>query len=111
MKATWSLQEEAERLAARFVGINQAAFARAHGIPGGASMLSQHIKGRRPLNLVAAIAYARGFGVPLEDISPRLAEEVGMVNRLSEGSSDTGLAHDMSQARASESFPQMQWGT
>lgn len=39
-------------------------------------MLSQHIKGRRPLNLEAAVAYAKGFGVTLEEISPRLAEEV-----------------------------------
>lgn len=72
----WSNEEEASRLAARFVGVNQAAFARQHKVPGGASMLSQHIKGRRPMNLAAAMAYAAGFGVPLEEISPRLAEEV-----------------------------------
>lgn len=39
-------------------------------------MLSQHIKGRRPINLDAANAYADGFGCTLDEISPRLAEEV-----------------------------------
>lgn len=39
-------------------------------------MLSQHIKGRRPINLEAATAYARGFGVPLVQISPRLAQSL-----------------------------------
>jgi transcriptional regulator with XRE-family HTH domain len=71
----WSQEEEAQRLAERFSGISQASFAREHGVPGGASMLSQHIKGRRPINLPAALAYARGFGVPLEEISPRLAAQ------------------------------------
>lgn len=45
-------------------------------------MLSQHIKGRRPMNLQAATAYAAGFGVPLEEISPRLAEEVRAAKEL-----------------------------
>lgn len=39
-------------------------------------MLSQHIKGRRPINLEAARIYAIGFGCTLEEISPRLAREV-----------------------------------
>lgn len=74
--------EEAVQLHARFdrlkaeVGMGQAQFAREHNVPGGASMLSQHIKGRRPLNLEAALAYAKGFNVTLADISPRLAAEV-----------------------------------
>ena len=72
---TWSNEEEAERLAKRFVGVSQADFARRFHVRGGASMVSQHIKKRRPLNLAAAIAYARGFNVGLEDISPRLALE------------------------------------
>lgn len=78
----WTQDEEARRLAERFVGVNQAAFARQHMVPGGASMLSQHIKGRRPLNLPAATAYAAGFGVPLEEISPRLALEVAATQGL-----------------------------
>lgn len=39
-------------------------------------MLSQHLSGNRPLNLAAATAYAKGFGVALHEISPRLANEV-----------------------------------
>lgn len=76
MPKIWSAEQEAERLAARFAGVNQAKFARDHAVKGGASMVNQHIKGRRPLNLEAATAYAVGFGVPLAEISPRLANEV-----------------------------------
>lgn len=77
MKPAWTIEEEAERLEKRFVGVKQAQFARDFNVPGGASMLSQHIKGRRPINLDAAKAYARGFNCALSDISPRLAAEVG----------------------------------
>lgn len=82
MSGVWTPQEEAKRLAERFVGIKQAEFAREHGVPGGASMLSQHIKGRRPLNMAAAVAYARGFNVPLEQISPRLAATASQASPL-----------------------------
>jgi len=82
MSKIWSQEEEASRLHARFVrlkaekGIGQAEFARDNHVPGGASMLSQHIKGRRPINLDAAIAYKNGFGCFIEEISPRIAQEV-----------------------------------
>lgn len=88
----WSQEEEAQRLAERFSGISQAAFAREHGVPGGASMLSQHIKGRRPINLPAALAYARGFGVPLEEISPRLAAQANEAERIGKGIFQPGQA-------------------
>lgn len=39
-------------------------------------MVSQHLSGHRPMNLAAATAYAAGFGVPLAEISQRLALEV-----------------------------------
>jgi len=71
----WSLEEEAERLAKRFRGVNRAAFARDYEVSGGQSMIYQHITGRRPIGLEAAQAYARGFNCSLADISPRLAEE------------------------------------
>ncbi len=82
MDEIWTPDEEASRLHARFdalkmmAGIGQAKFARDHDIPGGPSMVSQHIKGRRPLNLEAATAYARGFRCPLVEISPRLANDI-----------------------------------
>jgi hypothetical protein len=74
MGKIWTTDEEAKHLAARFVGVNQAEFARKHALPGGPSMLSQHIKGRRPINMEAALVYMKGFKVGLEDISPRLAK-------------------------------------
>lgn len=67
--------EEAERLRARFNGVNRAEFARVHHVPGGAAMIYQHITGRRPISIEAAQAYAKGFGCTLEDISQRLADE------------------------------------
>jgi len=75
MSRIWTQAEEANRLKARFQGLSQATFAREHQLPGGASMLSQHIHNRRPLNLEHALVYAKGFGVPLDEISPRLADE------------------------------------
>src|SRR4051812_14436487 len=70
----WTHAQEAERLADRFAGINRAEFARVHKVPGGGSMIYQHMQGIRPIGLEAAIAYARGFRVPLSEISPRLAQ-------------------------------------
>lgn len=81
MKEHWTPEQEAENLAKRFKGVNQAAFAREFDIPGGASMVSQHIKGRRPINMDSALAYMRGFGVTLADISPRLAAQMGKALR------------------------------
>ncbi len=71
----WTIEEEASALRARFDGVNRAAFARDHQVKGGQAMIYQHITGRRPLNLEAAMAYAEGFGCSLADISPRLAAE------------------------------------
>lgn len=69
----WTTEEEARRLSERFKGVKQAQFARDFNVPGGPSMISQHIKGHRPISLEAALAYAKGFGCSLEEISPRLA--------------------------------------
>ncbi len=43
--------------------------------------MSQHASGNRPIGLQAAIAYAKGFGVTLAEISPRLALEVAEGSR------------------------------
>lgn len=83
-KQQWAIamEEEAKALHKRFndlkatTGMGQAEFARVHKVPGGASMVSQHIKGRRPMNLDAAAAYAEGFKVPLHEISARIAKNV-----------------------------------
>lgn len=71
----WTTDEEAQRLASRFAGVNRAKFARTFGVPGGQVMVYQHITGRRPISLEAAEAYARGFSCSLAEISPRLAKE------------------------------------
>ena len=70
-----TIEEEASRLKERFAGVNRAEFARTHELKGGQSMIYQNITGRRPISMEAAMAYARGFGCTLEDISPRLAKE------------------------------------
>lgn len=84
--------QEAEALRKRFQGpprVSQAWFAETFRVPGGASMVNQHIKARRPISLDAALCYAKGFGVRLEDISPRLAIKL---NRASDPSTDTPKA-------------------
>lgn len=53
----------------------QATFAERHDL-GSQSMLSQYASGTRPLNLKAAIALARAFGVPVARISPTLAKRL-----------------------------------
>lgn len=91
----WTKEEEARQLALRFTGITQTVFAKQHGMPGGASMISQHIHGHRPISLEAATIYARGFGVTLADISPRLASEVSNASEVN----DTGNADAVSMPR------------
>ena len=71
----WTIEEEAAALRARFEGVNRAAFARDHQVKGGQAMIYQHITGRRPIGIEAAMAYAEGFGCTLAAISPRLAAE------------------------------------
>ncbi len=70
----WSTGEEAKRLAARFAHVNRSGFAREYKMPGGPEMIYQHLQAMRPISMEAAIVYARGFGVRLSEISPRLAK-------------------------------------
>lgn len=69
------MEQEALSLRARFTKVNRAAFARDHDLKGGQALIYQHITGRRPISLEAALVYAKAFGCALEDISPRLAKE------------------------------------
>lgn len=39
-------------------------------------MLSQNLSGHRPISMEGVIAYARGFGVPIGAISPKLADKL-----------------------------------
>ncbi len=95
MTNQWSKEEEARRLALRFAGLTQTVFAKQHGMPGGASMISQHIHGHRPISIEAAVIYARAFGVTLAEISPRLAGEVASASEVNA----TGNAEPVSMAR------------
>lgn len=79
----WTIEEEAAALRARFEGVNRAAFARDHEVKGGQAMIYQHITGRRPIGIEAAMAYAEGFGCTLAAISPRLAVEAKKAASLS----------------------------
>jgi len=72
------IDREAAALQDLFGDRNRAEFARVHQIPGGWSMVSQHLHGRRPISLEQGIAYAEGFQVTLDRISPRL---VALVQR------------------------------
>lgn len=83
MNPIWTTEEEAANLAALFAAVdNKAAFARTHNVPGGASMLSQHISGHRPMSMEAAVAYAHGLGIPIEKVSPRIAKQIADYSKL-----------------------------
>lgn len=69
-------QTEADNLAKRFEGVNRAKFAKEHKVKGGQAMIYNHITARSPISRSAALIYAKAFGCPLEDISPRLAAEL-----------------------------------
>lgn len=87
-------KEEGKKLGELFLGIKmtKADFARTFKVPGGPSMISQHISGNRPISMEAAIAYAQGFGCPIEEFSPRLADEAKIVARAV----DSDVAEDAS---------------
>ncbi|WP_157130320.1 hypothetical protein [Burkholderia pseudomallei] len=79
----WTKQEEADALSARFEKVkNRKKFAAEHGITGGDTMIFQHLKGKRPISMKAAIEYAKAFGCALEEISPRLALEVAQASNI-----------------------------
>lgn len=82
----WTVEEEARRLSKRFEGVkNRAAFARDHKVPGGQSMIYQHITARRPIGIEAALAYAQGFRCTVDEISPRLAIDARKALSLENG--------------------------
>lgn len=79
----WTTEMEATALKKRFDNVpNKAEFARDKKLPGGASMLSQHLSGNRPISLEAAVIYAQAFNCSLEEISPRIAMQVATAAAL-----------------------------
>ncbi len=99
MYEIWTHDEEAERLGKRFAalkqekGMGQAKFARDYSVPGGPSIVNQHIKGHRPISMAAAISYAKGFGCPLAEISPRIALEVESASGIHSGTGSPEVEH------------------
>jgi hypothetical protein len=55
--------------------ISQMEFGAKYGI-GSQGMVWQYLKGRRPLNIKAAVAFARGLGVKVSDFSAGLAAQI-----------------------------------
>ncbi|RCS59734.1 hypothetical protein [Parvibium lacunae] len=49
-------------------------FAKKMNFPGGPNLIYQHMEGLRPISLEAALLYAEGLGVGIEEFSPRIAE-------------------------------------
>lgn len=76
MKEELTPEQEGALLALLLGDRSKAQFARDNQLPGGASMLSQHLSGHRPISLKAAAVYAKGLGVPVEAFSPRLARQI-----------------------------------
>lgn len=71
--------EEANRLRALYnakVTVSQEAFGAEHGI-GSQGMVWQYLNHRSPLNLEAALKFARALECSVADFSPRLAEALG----------------------------------
>lgn len=54
-------------------GVSQEDFGAEYGI-GNQAMVSQYLRGERPLNIWAAAKFARGLKCTIEDIAPNLAE-------------------------------------
>lgn len=82
MKEAYEIETDGSRLKKKFAalktetGMNKAAFARVFKVPGGASMISQHISGHRPIGLDAIVAYTKGFKCSVIEISPTLAAQL-----------------------------------
>lgn len=74
----WQM-EDARRLKALFDArepkISQAEFGAQFDI-GSQGMVWQYVAARRPLNIKAVTAFARGLGVTVEEISPKIATEI-----------------------------------
>ncbi|MPQ57618.1 S24 family peptidase [Duganella sp. FT27W] len=81
--APWQLDDAARLkalLAAREPKISQAEFGMQFDI-GSQGMVWQYVAGRRPLNIKAATAFARGLAVPVDAFSPTIAAQIAEASR------------------------------
>lgn len=82
----WTREEEAANLSRLLKDIgNRRRFFESRGAKLNESAISQHINGSRPISMKYGQAYARALGLPLAAISPRLAQEVGALERDEHG--------------------------
>lgn len=56
-------------------------------------MIYQHITGRKPISLDAAVAYCKGFNLPLSAISQRLADVIDQLPKAEAEAAKSG--HDV----------------
>jgi len=83
--------------------ISQMEFGAKHGI-GSQGMVWQYLNGRRPLNIKAAVSFARGLGVKVSDISETLASQIEDAAQVDSDSVNLKLVK-------SDAPPQLQWVT
>ena len=69
---------EGKNLKLMLTGKNIAKLARDFSIPGGGSLVNQHIVGHRPISVESAIAYAKALNCSVVEISPRIAKKIEM---------------------------------
>lgn len=106
----WTIEEEAAALKKRFEGVNRAAFARDEKFPGGQAMVYQHIRAIRPISLEAALIYARFFGCPLEEISPRLARELyAAAGKVEKIAGTENILREPAQEYRAHAWPLEKW--
>jgi transcriptional regulator with XRE-family HTH domain len=79
----WQI-EDAHRLKRLYVvhcpkGMSQELFGERFGI-GNQAAVWQYLNAKRPLNIKAAAAFARGLGLAIADISPKLAAQLDAMN-------------------------------
>jgi transcriptional regulator with XRE-family HTH domain len=104
-KVTPETKEEARRLSelwATRAHPTQAEFGEQYGI-GNQSAVGQFLRGDTPLSLKAAMGFAEGLGVSLEDFSPRLAAEAAAIANIVPGDKFTKEAAQV--ATAIDSLP------
>jgi hypothetical protein len=70
--------------------ISQMEFGAKYGI-GSQGMVWQYLNGHRPLNIKAAVAFARGLSVSVADFSPKLAEQIGDASDVAQDAPRIGL--------------------
>jgi hypothetical protein len=83
--------------------ISQMEFGAKYNI-GSQGMVWQYLSGRRPLNIKAAVAFARGLGIKVSDFSPNLAAQIGAASEVESERATLQIAKKDEQA-------QLQWVT